>query len=1534
MFLMGMGVFLCADAEAVPPTWVISGVVETAAGTGVEGVDVVGDNGATSAVTAADGSYSITVPNHWDGTVTVSKAGWLITPVSKSYSNVRSDFTGENYTAYQPCISGVVTKADGTPLEGVNITADNSGGVDTTDGDGYYEFHVPYNWSGTVSATLADYYFADKSYSDVISDQINQDYSGYQPTICGIVRKSDGTPLAGVTVTADNGGSSDTTDGSGYYQVTLPYGWSGTVTCIHSAYLFEPRSKHFTDLRENVFGQDFAAVESYYGGGTGNSEDPYVISDPNHLLSLGLCYWDWNSRFIMTQDIDLESCSSSVFNLIGNGPMVAPGSLAIDEENEIIYFVDGKAICSVQFDGKGWEKIIDNLAQPQDLAFDFRHGKLYWNDVTDKNVKRANVDGSEIEVCVSDYSPEHMAFDAVNQRIYWSNNGVYTINYCDPDGNNPGFISVSQPATCLSVDTVNGKLYWIGWAEHTIRRANLDGSSPEVLYVAADYVQQISVDPVNNKIYWVQSHASLGGTIRRCNFDGTDVENVVEGINWSGSIKVTNDGYVYWSARNSKSIKRLKIQDLSQQYVIASFFSGVFDGNHYAISNITYTAADSHNVGFFSTVGDPNAVICNLTIVDPNIISYAVEEDNVLACSPLVGVLYDGSILNCAILGGHVTGDYSVGSIAGQSSGLIHNCISSCQITGNSQVGGLVGYNKSGNIENCTFLACVENFGDNYVGGITGINSDEATVIDCNFIGDIYSTSVDCGGIAGYSNGSEIDNCRASGYISGSGYVGGIVGSCSYTWIYNSSARCDIGGTGIYVGGITGKAFYGGIEKSFSESTIQGLNDVGGVAGYVYYTWVTNCYSTGAVTGDNSVGGLIGRTSSGKITNCYSTGSVVGTGTVGGLISSGSSSSDYYVKNCYWDTENSGQATSYAGTGKMTLEMQQLDTFVAWACDGSWTIDEGDDYPRLNWEQKTGIPIVPVSYWGRSGEPNDPIELSTPNHLQALTQMPCVWDKHFVLVNDVDMQGQEICVGAYNGVPFTGVFDGNNHSISKLNNPSGSLFLIVDDQNTSIRDITLINPVISGKGSLIGTLNNGIVENCHVQNGYVNGGDYTGGLIGDSYQSVIDCSFEGQVYGEDQVGGLIGRMEKGSISNCDTSGNVSGAAYVGGVVGFFRGEHIVNCTSECAASGTYITGGLAGRTSGMIENSVATGNVGGGAYSGGLAGWSGGIIRESEASGIVTGGPYTGGFVGSNAGEIVLCRAYGNVIGQSEYTGGFAGQNYLGTIKNSFAQGNVEGNSNNVGGFVGLNWKAEVRDCHAEGDVMGNANDIGGLIGINQSGSVYNSYSQGNVAGDDGVGGGLGAIVHYGDISNCYASGGVQGDQKVGGFVGRIYVTYEGEITISKSYSYGKVNGNTEVGGFIGRIDTSGSSTVSVVSSFWDVETSGQTSSALGGGSPRLTTSMKTLSTFVNAGWDFTTPVWVMLREGEDYPRLVWQTVFAGDIAGLYGVNLVDLAYLGRYWGLDDCEGADDCGRADIDASGDVGIVDLASVVDDWMEGL
>jgi len=240
------------------PTFTISGYVQTSGGAEVEGVNVAGDNGAGSAVTAADGAYSITVPNHWSGTITVNKSGWLITPASKIYNRVHADIANENYTAYQPKISGYVKKTDSTVLSGATVSA-SGGATTTTNTSGYYEIVVPYGWSGNITATLTGYYFTAKNYTNVTTDQANQDFSGYQPTISGVIT-SYGVALEGVTLTASNGGGTAITNSSGNYNLTISYGWSGTITPSKPQYTFTPANKIYSNITADTASQNYTAI--------------------------------------------------------------------------------------------------------------------------------------------------------------------------------------------------------------------------------------------------------------------------------------------------------------------------------------------------------------------------------------------------------------------------------------------------------------------------------------------------------------------------------------------------------------------------------------------------------------------------------------------------------------------------------------------------------------------------------------------------------------------------------------------------------------------------------------------------------------------------------------------------------------------------------------------------------------------------------------------------------------------------------------------------------------------------------------------------------------------------------------------------------------------------------------------------------------------------------------------------------------------------------------------------------------------------
>ena len=154
---------------------------------------------------------------------------------------------------------------------------------------------------------------------------------------------------------------------------------------------------------------------------------------------------------------------------------------------------------------------------------------------------------------------------------------------------------------------------------------------------------------------------------------------------------------------------------------------------------------------------------------------------------------------------------------------------------------------------------------------------------------------------------------------------------------------------------------------------------------------------------------------------------------------------------------------------------------------------------------------------------------------------------------------------------------------------------------------------------------------------------------------------------------------------------------------------------------------------------------------------------------------------------------------------------------------------------------------------------VGGLVGYNRA-PITDCYATGAVTGGGWVGGLAG--YNIGPITDSYATGAVTGDWYVGGLVGLNGDDGNPGGTITSCYATGAVIGNSYIGGLVG-YSYFGTTTAC----FWDIETSGISTSA--GGTGKTTAEMMTKATFTDAGWDFVN-VWTIC-EGTDYPRLTWE---------------------------------------------------------------
>ncbi len=209
------------------------------------------------------------------------------------------------------------------------------------------------------------------------------------------------------------------------------------------------------------------------------------------------------------------------------------------------------------------------------------------------------------------------------------------------------------------------------------------------------------------------------------------------------------------------------------------------------------------------------------------------------------------------------------------------------------------------------------------------------------------------------------------------------------------------------------------------------------------------------------------------------------------------------------------------------------------------------------------------------------------------------------------------------------------------------------------------------------------------------------------------------------------------------------------------------------------------------------------------------------------------------------CKSAGSVTGAGTNIGGLIGNQLNGsTAKNCKNAGCVTGSGTNVGGLIGQESSSNDSTCCSVGSVNVNVNgqNAGGLIGNQYYSTATNCYSTDTVRSTGQTAGGLFASQIYSTATNCYSTGFVTGNGNVGGLIG---------------YLYGSTAANC----------------------FWDVQTSGQASSA--GGTGKSTADMKDYLTFSVRGWPLkgiNCTIWNMGNgRNNGYPYLDWQ--YPGDPA-------------------------------------------------------
>lgn len=673
-------------------------------------------------------------------------------------------------------------------------------------------------------------------------------------------------------------------------------------------------------------------------------------------------------------------------------------------------------------------------------------------------------------------------------------------------------------------------------------------------------------------------------------------------------------------------------------------FMGEFDGQGHTITGLTLSNNDS---GLFWYTG-ATAYIHDLTIEGANVLF----SDN---AAVLVHNNY-GRIEKCAVVNTNITADTGavLGGMVSRNYGIIRSSyVQGGTLTSNSLTAtghaGFVGANEAGGLIEGCWTSMAVNTTSEYAGGFVGLGYG-GTIRNCFALGNVSARGYS-GGFVGRSvyGGNAYENCYAAGVVTvsgeqGNGFIGGNKPDSAFQ--YDQSK----GVTNCYFNSASASAeAYGAVGKSLDEMKTDTF--LTAISGSDSGVWAREADKNGglpyllgvavpetAVTAQITV--KLAIASYDKNSYTFNRMGDVITVTM-------DSNGNTRLVDLMDEAQRQGLLTySYATTSTFGRFIHTINGRAVDAPDG-WmftvndtlsnvsaslaTVQNGDQvlwfegttenrFQGPSWEELTGTPAA-ISW----------VDIETVDDLLALAKATDAetLGKNYRLKADLDLKDTP-----FNGIgsadqPFTGMFDGQGHTISHVtvNAPEGEnagFFNVI--KGATIRDLKLVDVEITGKANV-------------------------GGLVG-SAQVQLDSSDLSK-----NVANLIG--------GCSVSGTVTGTKNVGGLVGLNEGKtdpqtlfSIASAVDKCAASvtvnGKEMTGGLVGKNGGTITKSSSGGTVKGDTTTGGLVGDSSGDIYDSHTSCTVAGSSHTGGFVGFSDGAVKNCYSIGGVSG-TDYTGGFAG---------------------------------------------------------------------------------------------------------------------------------------------------------------------------------------------------------------------------------------------------------------------------------------
>ncbi|TVQ09559.1 MAG: hypothetical protein EA361_15245, partial [Bacteroidetes bacterium] len=687
----------------------------------------------------------------------------------------------------------------------------------------------------------------------------------------------------------------------------------------------------------------------------------------------------------------------------------------------------------------------------------------------------------------------------------------------------------------------------------------------------------------------------------------------------------------------------------------------------------------------------------------------------------------------------------------------------------------------------------------------------------------IDNSQISLGNYSGIMAGAIIGNTYAgnitivSSSITSSEIIGGMVGlSSGNNFLENIYCDVSINITGNFAGGIAAVIQGGGtLSNSISSGNIIAGARAGGLVGSLSASQITNAYAIGNVNAGDYAGGLIGQLlPNSTVSNCYSNGFVSGSQFTGGLIGYNRQSN---IFGSFWDTETSGQSESDGGTGLPTEQMKDYETYILAGWDfkgmgqfGIWNIgnERNDGYPYLDWQFPDDPPLdldiwppVVITYYVYDITHNSAyvtaavVQMGNP----VAHQHGICWNTSGspTIEDDNTQEGPVTDFGEY--ISFMDNLQPNTTYYVRAYIVNDDAIQYGNELSVSTLPMEALAPEGSGTENepyLIGSLSDlyWVAQNADSH---------------DKYFLQTDDIDAGET--DDWHGGE-GWIPIAQYWSLPFTGNYNGDGHT--ISGLTINRPYENYQSLFG----FITDGTI--TNLNIQNSHIVANQ----RAAVLAGWVDNthISNINIANSSVTASHFAGGLVSvaSSGSMLENIHTHAEVSSMGGYAGGIAGTiQSESTLANSSSSGYVYASS-----------------------------VAGGIAGWLTGGVISQSYSTSNVFVETQYAGGLVGIFANSHLNNSYATGYVNGNN-AGGLIGTIFLNdYATTPLIINNYSVAPVQGEINTGGLVGNISEEASDPLfDFQNNYWNSETSGQESSAVGEG--LSTPEMLIQTNFSN--WDF-----------------------------------------------------------------------------------